>query len=168
MCLQVFIHAFRHFQWPGGRGQWPCLFRGPHQVQGHFPWPWNFIYNPRNLLYLSERSWFQFSIWESGLLGTVATFIYKLIRGFRAGITCSRLFFHAFYWRYTTKWQTRLFQLTSRRVSEETASASNSHSKKVDPSSSTILHEELVHQTFCLRIYCIIQQYEVILVQQTK
>ena len=36
MCLQVFIHAFRHFQWPGGRGQWPCLFRGPHQVQGNF------------------------------------------------------------------------------------------------------------------------------------
>ena len=67
MCLQVFIHAFRHFQWLGGRGQWPCLFRGPHQVQGHFPWPWNFIYNPRNLLYLSGRSWLEFSI--RGLMG---------------------------------------------------------------------------------------------------
>ena len=46
----------------GGRGQWPRLFRRPHKVQGHFPWPWNFIYNPRNLLHLSGRSWFQFSI----------------------------------------------------------------------------------------------------------
>ena len=62
MCLQVFIYAFRHFRWLGGRCQWPCLFRGSHQVQGHFPWPWNFIYNPWNLLYLSGRSWFQFSI----------------------------------------------------------------------------------------------------------
>ena len=63
MCLQIFIHAFRHFRWQGGGwGQWPCLFRQPHQVQGHFLWPWNFIYNLRNLLYLSGRSWFQFSI----------------------------------------------------------------------------------------------------------
>ena len=62
MCLLIFIHAFRHFRWPGGRGQLSCLFRGPHQVQGHFPWPWNLIYNPQNLLYLSGRSWFQFSM----------------------------------------------------------------------------------------------------------
>ena len=62
MCLLIFIHAFRHFRWPGGPGQLSCLFRGPHQVQGHFLWPWNFIYNPQNLLYLSGRSWFQFSM----------------------------------------------------------------------------------------------------------
>ena len=46
----------------GGRGQLFYLFREPHQVQGHFPWPWNIIYNPQNLLYLSGRSWFQFSM----------------------------------------------------------------------------------------------------------
>ena len=62
MCLQIFIHAFRHFPGPGQLGQWPWLFRRLHQVNGHFPHPWNFIYNAQKLLYLSGWSWFQFSI----------------------------------------------------------------------------------------------------------
>ena len=57
MCLQIFIHAFRHFPWPRRRGQWPWLFHRPHQVHGHFPHPWNFIHNPQKLLYLSGWSW---------------------------------------------------------------------------------------------------------------
>ena len=52
MCLQIFIHAFRHFPWPGRWGQWPWLFRRPHLVHGHNPHSWNFIYNPQKLLYL--------------------------------------------------------------------------------------------------------------------
>ena len=35
-------------------------FRGPQQVQGHIPWPWNCINNPQKLLYLSGWYWFQF------------------------------------------------------------------------------------------------------------
>ena len=62
MCLQIFIHAFRHFPWPGLWGRWPWLFCQPHLVQGHNPHPWNFIYNAQKLLYLSGWSWFQFSI----------------------------------------------------------------------------------------------------------
>ena len=60
--LQIFIHAFHHFPWPGRWGRWSWLFSWPHQVHGHFPCPRNFIYNPQKLLYLSGRSWFQFSI----------------------------------------------------------------------------------------------------------
>ena len=60
--LQIFIHAFHHFPWPGWQGQWHWLFRCPHQLHGHFPHFWNFIYNPQKLLYLSGWSWFQFSI----------------------------------------------------------------------------------------------------------
>ena len=62
MCLQIFIHAFHHFPWPGRRGWWPWLFRRPHQVNSHFPYTWNFIYIPQKLLYLSGWSWFQFSM----------------------------------------------------------------------------------------------------------
>ena len=62
MCLLIFIHAFRHFRWLGGQGQWSCLFRRPHQVHGHFLQNWNFTNNPWKLLYLSGWSWSQFSI----------------------------------------------------------------------------------------------------------
>ena len=38
------------------------LFHRPHQIHGHFPHHWNFVYNLQKLLYLSGWSWFQFSI----------------------------------------------------------------------------------------------------------
>ena len=56
MCLQVFIHAFHHFQWPGG-------LTSTSKVPCHFPHTWNFIYNMLKLLYLSGWSWFQFPLW---------------------------------------------------------------------------------------------------------
>ena len=49
----------------GGQGRWPWLFRRHHQVHGHFPHPWNYIYYPLKWLYLSGWSWFQFSIMVS-------------------------------------------------------------------------------------------------------
>ena len=51
-------YFFYHGQW----GQWPWLFRQPQQVQGKLPRPWNCIYIPQKLLYLSGWCWFQFSI----------------------------------------------------------------------------------------------------------
>ena len=61
-CLQIFIHAFRHFPWPGRLGRWPWLFHRHHLVHGHNPHPCIFIYNPQKLLYFSGWSWSQFSI----------------------------------------------------------------------------------------------------------
>ena len=46
----------------GDGADWPWLFHRPHQVHGHFPHPWNFIYYLQKLLYLSGWSWFRFSI----------------------------------------------------------------------------------------------------------
>ena len=57
MCLQIFIHLSATFQ-----DRWPWVFHPPRQIHGHFPHPWNFIYYPQKLLYLSGWSWFQFSI----------------------------------------------------------------------------------------------------------
>ena len=63
ICVCKYLYMLSAtFDDQSGPGQWPCLFPLPHQVQGHFPWPWNFIYNPWKLLYLSGWSWFQFSI----------------------------------------------------------------------------------------------------------
>ena len=73
MCLQIFIHAFRHFPWPGRWGQWPWLFCWPHLVHGHNLHPWNLIYNQQKLLYLSGWSWFQFSI-PGAVIGTRGTY----------------------------------------------------------------------------------------------
>ena len=45
-----------------GTGPMTLPFPWTSPGPGWVPWPWNFIYNPRNLLYLSGRSRFQFSI----------------------------------------------------------------------------------------------------------
>ena len=103
ICLLIFIHAFRHFRWPGGRGQWSCLFRGPHQLQGHFPQPWNFTNFPWKLIYLSGWSWFQFSImawrplWKKLTSGKyISLFLILLlniyIRNLKNYVTTGRIF----------------------------------------------------------------------------
>ena len=64
ICVYKYLYMLSaNFDDRGWRDQWPYLLHRPHQVQpqGHFPCPWNFIYNPQKLLYLSW-SWFQFFI----------------------------------------------------------------------------------------------------------
>ena len=60
-------------------GRWPWLFRQPHQVHGHFPHPWNFIYNPQKLLFFSGWSWFQFFIPDSAQ-GSGCNFVTSEVR----------------------------------------------------------------------------------------
>ena len=62
MCLQIFIHAFRHFPLPGWRVRWPWHFRRPHLVHGHFKHPWSSMYYLWKWLFLSGCWWWEFSI----------------------------------------------------------------------------------------------------------
>ena len=66
MCLQIFIHAFRHFPWLGQRGRCPWPYHLPHQVHGLFRQPWPFIYYPWKFLFLSGCWWYQFYVMASG------------------------------------------------------------------------------------------------------
>ena len=72
MCLQIFIHAFRHKVFSAtfhDQGRWPWPFCGPDQVHGHFTQPWPFIYYPWKWPFLSGCWWYQFSVMVATGLG---------------------------------------------------------------------------------------------------
>ena len=100
MCLQIFIHAFRHFPWPGPRRRWPWVFRRPHQVHGHFPYTWNYIYILQKLLYLSGWSWFQFSIPDCWKLRRLLEAVTGCWEGPQCDGKCS-FYFNCYFFRTT-------------------------------------------------------------------